>query len=316
MLNKSFDDETRKNILELTREMRDSWTGFYSGRFLADTAAEKLLRYAYGFPELSIENKFKMVLNSGNYMINTYPFGDPTDQIYSQWLGVYHGRTKKRGLNALFRNAGCYMSKNNTDGTTCKDLIILTDVWSEELEESIVDNFAAPYNNNIIRTLNIFLYTDYGITAVPFFMAFPVHGFIGFTDKKTECDDIIKEIQKYPFEYSYKTFDMFRACDQNAHNDDYYTITLNSDGTGSYIKNSRIEAALNPDRIKNFIKEIINLKEDMNEYKARPMPHLLDAYRDEKILLLGQTFEWFAPEGLFEEELAIIVRNLIGYNVV
>lgn len=153
---------------------------------LKGTTAGNAIKSVSAFPGNCIEDKLKNAIDAENSGVNTYPFGDPTNEIYSQWLGVYHNRTDKQGLENLLEHAKYYMSRQNTDNTTTKDIIILTDIWERWIEDRIISTFRKPYIDGIIRSVTIFLYDDNKITRIPFDM--PSHN---------RVDAIGRDISRY-----------------------------------------------------------------------------------------------------------------------
>jgi hypothetical protein len=104
---------------------------------------------------------------SGQFAINTFPFGAKTTDVFSEFLGVCTGKTTLRStLNAVkkyCRNIQKVLPRNDE-----KTVVVLTDKWDGPL-------FHANYELDFLRcalegnVLFIFLLvTDYGVTRIPF----------------------------------------------------------------------------------------------------------------------------------------------------
>lgn len=91
--------------------------------------------------------------------INTFPFGEPTDKIYPEFLGICAG---KQTLVSVFKAAEAYMKKADDASVT-----ILTDKW----DPGTFAKYEGRFLDMAIRKrilINIFLVTNYGMTRIPF----------------------------------------------------------------------------------------------------------------------------------------------------
>lgn len=103
--------------------------------------------------------------------INTYPFGELTDEIFPQRLGIYREKEKKAGLNKLIASMIDYCNKANQKGIPSKDVVILTDTVNIDFIEKIEKSMYQEYRKGGL-SVYIFYINDYGLTYVPFMMSF------------------------------------------------------------------------------------------------------------------------------------------------
>ena len=91
--------------------------------------------------------------------INTFPFEEPTDRIYPEFLGICAGQ---QPLSAVFKAAESYMKKADNAFVT-----ILTDKWDPVVFAKYEGRFMSMAIKKRIL-INIFLVTNYGMTRIPF----------------------------------------------------------------------------------------------------------------------------------------------------
>ncbi|MCR5591627.1 MAG: hypothetical protein K6F73_08840 [Lachnospiraceae bacterium] len=96
-------------------------------------------------------------------MINTFPFGEYTDEIYPEFLGICAGKNPlKQVLAKAVRHAEKALKKY---GEAC--VTILTDKWDPASFAMYETRFLATAMSGKV-TVCIFLVTDYGMTHIPF----------------------------------------------------------------------------------------------------------------------------------------------------
>jgi hypothetical protein len=101
-------------------------------------------------------------------MVNTYPVGEPTNEIHSEFLGVYSSRTQKSmtGLfNAVKKQLGYYGSRQFDN--VRKAITIVTDTWDPKCFQKYETLFLDAILNDDV-CFNFYLVTGYGITRIPF----------------------------------------------------------------------------------------------------------------------------------------------------
>ena len=106
-------------------------------------------------------------------IINTYPFGQKTDQVYDVFLGI--SRKPKYSLQKLFKKAAAYCRafekrqafKSAYETGVWSHVILITDTWDPD----IFAKFEHLFLYHAVRygiCFTILLCTDYGLTLVPF----------------------------------------------------------------------------------------------------------------------------------------------------
>jgi hypothetical protein len=100
--------------------------------------------------------------------VNTYPVGEQTNEIHSEFLGVYSSRTQRSmtGLfNAVKKQLGYYRSRQFYN--VRKAITIVTDTWNPKYFQKYETLFLEAVLNDDV-CFNFYLVTDYGITRIPF----------------------------------------------------------------------------------------------------------------------------------------------------
>ncbi len=104
---------------------------------------------------------------SGQFSVNTYPFGRPTKEIFPEFVGVCSGKERSEAVLTKARQhckkmEGCFPADQQ------KSVIILTDKWNDAV-------FREKYEREFLRyslqqnVLFVFLLvTDHGVARIPF----------------------------------------------------------------------------------------------------------------------------------------------------
>ena len=165
-------DERRREIgAEITGCNNEITNGALKNCILDGPAKEVLRSIMFGddFMWQKIENK--LVHGKSIFTVNTYPFGEPTDIIYPQWIGIYREEEKVTGQNKLVSAAINYIEKADIAGIASKDIVILTDIVNKKFLDKLEKSFLRDYLKGNLAVY-IFYVNDYGITYVPFVFSF------------------------------------------------------------------------------------------------------------------------------------------------
>lgn len=162
-----FFDDWRKTIskeeLEVSGEMNKALSEILNGRILEEDEnifmpyTERLAAAAKG----AVDSMFNQV------SINTYPFGTPTKDVFSEFLGICVGETKlQQALEAVRRYCENTKKLPSQDEKT---VVLLTDKWDGTIfrEKFELGFLHYALENNILFIF--LLVTDYGIIRIPFF---------------------------------------------------------------------------------------------------------------------------------------------------
>lgn len=141
-----------------------------AARDLASRLGEEMLSIG---PLTALENlcRGKMLKDSGDILLNTYPFGMITNKRCPDFIGVCTGSRRLYGVfNAIERQLNSYQWSNNDYidwKTMAKSITVFTDKWDPKylkLYESLFINAILKYN----VYFNFYLVTPYGISRIPF----------------------------------------------------------------------------------------------------------------------------------------------------
>lgn len=152
----------------------------------------------------------------GRPWYNTWPFGIPTEEIYSKFLAVCRGEQKLKGVFDVVIKQSKKIAEHyrNCHGQE-KTVMILTDKWDYDTFRK----YEKKLLNHAIQDgiwYIFLLVTDYGYTQIPFLPN--DRNAISHLDGETIEDDLAFEnildmLQEYPFEYSMSggTFQPFES---------------------------------------------------------------------------------------------------------
>lgn len=143
---------------------------FRAARDLASRLGEEMLRVG---TLTALENlcSGKILDDSGNISLNTYPFGMITSKRCPDFIGVCSGSRRLYGVfNAIERQLNSYQWPNHDYidwKTMAKSITVFTDKWDPKylkMYESLFINAILKYN----VYFNFYLVTPYGISRIPF----------------------------------------------------------------------------------------------------------------------------------------------------
>lgn len=137
---------------------------------LVDRLGEEMLRVG-GLIALENLCSVKMLEDSGDISLNTYPFGMITNKRCPDFIGVCIGSRRLYGVfNAIERQLASYQKPNNNFKdweTVAKSITVFTDKWDPKylkMYESLFINAILRYN----VYFNFYLVTPYGVSRIPF----------------------------------------------------------------------------------------------------------------------------------------------------
>lgn len=137
---------------------------------LVDRLGEEMLRVG-GLIALENLCSVKMLEDSGDISLNTYPFGMITNKRCPDFIGVCTGSRRIYGVfNAIERQLASYQKPNNNFKdweTVAKSITVFTDKWDPKylkMYESLFINAILRYN----VYFNFYLVTPYGVSRIPF----------------------------------------------------------------------------------------------------------------------------------------------------
>ena len=137
---------------------------------LVDRLGEEMLRVG-GLIALENLCSVKMLEDSGDISLNTYPFGMITNKRCPDFIGVCSGSRRLYGVfNAIERQLNSYQWPNHDYidwKTMAKSITVFTDKWDPKylkMYESLFINAILKYN----VYFNFYLVTPYGISRIPF----------------------------------------------------------------------------------------------------------------------------------------------------
>ena len=137
---------------------------------LVDRLGEEMLRVG-GLIALENLCSVKMLKDSGDILLNTYPFGMITSKRCPDFIGVCSGSRRLYGVfNAIERQLNSYQWPNHDYidwKTMAKSITVFTDKWDPKylkMYESLFINAILKYN----VYFNFYLVTPYGISRIPF----------------------------------------------------------------------------------------------------------------------------------------------------
>ena len=143
---------------------------FRAARNLADRLGEEMMRVG-GLIALENLCSGKMQEDSGDIILNTYPFGRITRKRCPDFIGVCSGSRRLYGVfNAIERQLNSYQWPNHDYidwKTMAKSITVFTDKWDPKylkMYESLFINAILKYN----VYFNFYLVTPYGISRIPF----------------------------------------------------------------------------------------------------------------------------------------------------
>ena len=143
---------------------------FRAARDLARRLGKEMLRVG-GLIALENLCSVKMLEDSGDISLNTYPFGMITNKRCPDFIGVCTGSRRLYGVfNAIERQLASYQKPNNNFKdweTVAKSITVFTDKWDPKylkMYESLFINAILKYN----VYFNFYLVTPYGISRIPF----------------------------------------------------------------------------------------------------------------------------------------------------
>ena len=137
---------------------------------LVDRLGEEMLRVG---ALIALENlcSVKMLKDSGDISLNTYPFGRITRKRCPDFIGVCSGSRRLYGVfKAIERQLNSYQWPNHDYidwKTMAKSITVFTDKWDPKylkMYESLFINAILKYN----VYFNFYLVTPYGISRIPF----------------------------------------------------------------------------------------------------------------------------------------------------
>jgi hypothetical protein len=255
-----------------------------------------------------------------NGSFNIYPFGIKTNNVYQQWLGIYHENDKMTGLQRLLTKGIEHCRAKNTDGTKEKDIIILTDIWTNKIEEEIVTAFL-PYYTQGSCSVRVLLFNNYGITAVPFFMTYIWEQLIQNVEIcNMQPDQVAEECKKKLLSehiiYQSVSWTIFNRIGKK--NEEVKECEI--DLAKGYFKNEngkkfKLERAA----INLFVRKIVMLRKQIRAWKApRELTDsrlvCIDEQHYKKVHILDKEISWRPelPMGKIEKELKKAFQNLLG----
>ena len=137
---------------------------------LVDRLGKEMLRVG-GLIALENLCSVKMLEDSGDISLNTYPFGMITNKRCPDFIGVCSGSRRLYGVfNAIERQLNSYQWPNHDYidwKTMAKSITVFTDKWDPKylkMYESLFINAILKYN----VYFNFYLVTPYGISRIPF----------------------------------------------------------------------------------------------------------------------------------------------------
>lgn len=167
----------------------------------------------------NITDNIDRIMNPANNVrtldINTHPHGGETDEVFPYMHAIFrYGARLSTFANALSK----YSHKPNTIGGEEKTILITTDFCNTDFIDKIEDTLADVYFTGKLAVI-IVLFTDHGVSDIPFYMNYRWHRSNSKLMKIEEVisalgSPIIYEEQEYSFRGPGKT----RS----------YSITINS----------------------------------------------------------------------------------------
>lgn len=143
---------------------------FRAARNLASRLGEEMLSVG---ALIALENlcSGRIIEDSGDILLNTYPFGRITRKRCPDFIGVCTGSRRLYGVfKAIERQLNSYQWPNNDYvdwKTMAKSITVFTDKWDPkylEMYETLFINAILKYN----VYFNFYLVTPYGISRIPF----------------------------------------------------------------------------------------------------------------------------------------------------
>lgn len=166
-------DEVQKCALEendIISILNTDLEHFRAARDLASRLGKEMLRVG-GLIALENLCSVKMLKDSGDILLNTYPFGMITSKRCPDFIGVCSGSRRLYGVfNAIERQLNSYQWPNRDYidwKTMAKSITVFTDKWDPKylkMYESLFINAILKYN----VYFNFYLVTPYGISRIPF----------------------------------------------------------------------------------------------------------------------------------------------------
>lgn len=166
-------DEVQKCALgenDILSILNEDLEHFRAARDLASRLGKEMMRVG---TLIALENlcSVKMLKDSGDISLNTYPFGMITSKRCPDFIGVCSGSRRLYGVfNAIERQLNSYQWPNRDYidwKTMAKSITVFTDKWDPKylkMYESLFINAILKYN----VYFNFYLVTPYGISRIPF----------------------------------------------------------------------------------------------------------------------------------------------------
>ena len=166
-------DEVQKCALgenDIFPILKEDLEPFRAARDLARRLGKEMLRVG---ALIALENlcSGKMLGDSGDIILNTYPFGRMTRKRCPDFIGVCSGSRRLYGVfNAIERQLNSYQWPNHDYidwKTMAKSITVFTDKWDPKylkMYESLFINAILKYN----VYFNFYLVTPYGVSRIPF----------------------------------------------------------------------------------------------------------------------------------------------------
>ena len=166
-------DEVQKCALgenDIFSILNEDLEPFRAARDLASRLGKEMLRVG-GLIALENLCSVKMLEDSGDISLNTYPFGMITSKRCPDFIGVCSGSRRLYGVfNAIERQLNSYQWPNRDYidwKTMAKSITVFTDKWDPKylkMYESLFINAILKYN----VYFNFYLVTPYGVSRIPF----------------------------------------------------------------------------------------------------------------------------------------------------
>ncbi len=103
----------------------------------------------------------------GESSINTYPFGEPTEQVFPEFLGICSGDAKLDGVLRAAR-VHCERVRQSLPKDLPKTVMVFTDKWDWP---TFHRKFEFPFLRYALENNVLFIFllvTDYGVSRIPF----------------------------------------------------------------------------------------------------------------------------------------------------
>jgi len=104
------------------------------------------------------------------YSFNTYPFGNPTEEVYPKFLAICRGTERLNATLKVIKDQSKKIARLKNDGNEWvngKCVVLLTDKWDQKVFKKYEEEFIKRAIYDDIRYM-FFLVTDYGYTQIPF----------------------------------------------------------------------------------------------------------------------------------------------------